>query len=135
MSTSKRSAPRRKVVSVARSGSWGNVQWVHSLECGHTDSRKRLTPEGEQVGCVKCVLAEQFRNELSTEVDTPDLNDVDSIAAEIASIEDSVARTKAALAAKLGTIPDSVDVVWAAGELKFVVVMLTANEVVTLLQQ
>lgn len=132
MPVNRRSAPRRVVVSVARSGNWGAVEWVHTLECGHTESRKRAEPVGQPVGCVKCVLAEQFRTELSDTVDTS--HDDGIVVDEIASIEAEVARIRASVAAAVNVPVDAVDIVWGATSLQYAMVMLTATDVDRLLR-
>lgn len=121
------------MVSVARSGGWGDVEWVHLLECGHSDSRKRAVPVGKPIGCVRCVLAEQFQRELSTTVDNTEPELTDLIAIEVASTEAEVARIRAAVAAAVHVNVDAVDVVWGAEGLQYVMVMLTATEVHSLL--
>lgn len=121
-------------MSVARSGGWGEVEWVHLLECGHSDSRKRAEPVGKPIGCTKCVLADRFQKELSTVVDAVNVDGVDTVAVEIASVENEVARIRAAVASAVHVGVDAVDVVWGTEGLQYVMVMLTAAEVNTLLR-
>ena len=50
---SRRSAPRREVVSIERFGRHGQVRYRHFLACGHVQIRKRVAPAGT-VGCTDC---------------------------------------------------------------------------------
>lgn len=93
-----------------------------------------MTPVGGTVGCVKCVLADRFEKQLVADVGPVDVDGVDGVGVEVASVEAEVARIKAGVASKLFTSVDAVDVVWALNSLQYVVVMLTAAEVDRLLQ-
>ena len=57
MTTEHRRAPRRRIVSVDRVGSWGGFQYLHTLECGHTESRKR-TARTDEINCIWCLRTE-----------------------------------------------------------------------------
>lgn len=50
---SRRSAPRREVMSVERVGRHGRVAHRHFLACGHFQDRKRVAPTSV-IGCLKC---------------------------------------------------------------------------------
>lgn len=52
-------APRRKVRSVRKIGSYKTTEWVISLDCGHTERRKR-SPKTDRIGCAACVNDERL---------------------------------------------------------------------------
>lgn len=49
-----RKAPPRKVIEIWRTGTYGNAQWHHRLECGHVQVRKRKAPAPE-AKCAACL--------------------------------------------------------------------------------
>jgi hypothetical protein len=63
MTTEHRRAPRRRVVSVDRVGAWGKFQYLHTLDCGHTESRKRAA-RTEEITCVLCLRTDGREEEL-----------------------------------------------------------------------
>lgn len=88
-------APRQKVLAVRHVGGYGSTQWVISLECGHTEKRKRA-PKTDHVGCRTCVQDERLLidvlrmpSETPTAVVNPDnqvVLDAARLAARIASL-------------------------------------------------
>lgn len=132
MDVSRRSAPRREVTSVLQVGHWGSVGWVHTLSCGHTDTRKRQSPLGAMVGCVRCVLAERFVRPIGSSVALlggMDADGFDSLSSEVATEQASIALEAASVASALGVPVDAVDVVWGPQGLQYVMVMLTPRDV------
>ena len=61
-----RKSPLRKVEHVQQVGKWGDVRYLHLLDCGHTDERKRRVTD---VRCVKCYEPPaEFTNEAEVRV-------------------------------------------------------------------
>jgi len=54
VTTEHRKAPRKTVESIDRVGGWGNVKYLHHLECGHIESRPRAST-APKLGCVACL--------------------------------------------------------------------------------
>ena len=98
-------APRRKVRSVKRVGGYGSTEWLISLDCGHTERRKR-TPKAPHVGCSACVSDERLAVAMLMMPDdrtvTPPDND--------SEVMFQVAMISAGIAARLGIEPEMVDV-------------------------
>lgn len=115
MEINKKSAPQRTVVDIIKTGSWGNVEYLHKLDCGHTEIRKRHAPTSviSCTGCVKAQMAKDTLAQLATKptvfVDVADIHD--SVAAEIASSEQEIGRTRASLAAALGVTVADVELI------------------------
>lgn len=118
MTISRKQAPKRDVVSIAKKGEWGNVSYHHVLSCGHTEIRKRVAP-AEQMACTWCVVASEKAAELRSLtqpqpvssqilVDVADMIDVAN--ADVAVEEDSY-RAQGSLAAALGISSDSISMV------------------------
>jgi hypothetical protein len=53
----RKKAPRRKIISIQRTGSWGNVVYEHLLECGHTEKRPRAST-APQISCTWCLRSQ-----------------------------------------------------------------------------
>lgn len=49
-----RKGPPRKVLEIWRTGTYGQAQWHHRLECGHVQIRKRKAPAAE-AKCAACL--------------------------------------------------------------------------------
>lgn len=108
-------APKRKVSSIDKRGEWGNYVYVHHLECGHTDVRKRAaaTPT---VACGDCVRAVAKGEELKALVAVPQrtvIMDVDDMIDldEDHAVEFEAGALKAGLAASMSIPLESIDVV------------------------
>lgn len=109
MTTERRKAPRRKVEGIRRIGAWGDVNYYHDLECGHTDVRPRAS-RSPRLGCAKCLWAEAKAQELESlnpqPVDMfpePGPDDAESLRQEVIARE-----TVASLANVLGVPADAV---------------------------
>ncbi len=50
-------APKREVLEVWRTGTYGRAAWHHRLECGHVAQKKRRSPGGT-VACLDCLGVE-----------------------------------------------------------------------------
>jgi len=114
MTTSKKAAPQQNIIEVIKHGRWGSFEYVHKLSCGHAEIRKRRAKTSKIAceGCVKAKIGNQLLAELSRSSPVfADLSDIhDEIAASVASYEQNVARTKAALAKKLGVDVGAIDI-------------------------
>lgn len=78
-------------------GGYGTTRYHHTLECGHTEVRRRPA-SAPTLGCLRCAETarlEQMLVDLADTPDTPDLVSVD------ASIEVEIARLRAGLAGML----------------------------------
>ena len=115
MKINKKSAPQQTVVEIIKTGGWGNVEYHHKLDCGHTEVRKRYAPTNviSCTGCVKAQMAEDTLAQLSAKpavfVDFADIHD--ELTNEIASYEQDLGRTKASLAAALGVTVSDVELI------------------------
>lgn len=108
-------APKRRVDRIEKTGVWGNYEYVHYLECGHADVRKRAasTPT---VACTDCVRAVVKGEELKALVAVPQravIMDVDDMISldEDHLVEVEAGSLKAGLASALGIPLESIDVV------------------------
>ena len=115
---SRKAAPRRAVIEIVKTGSWGRVEYRHRLECGHTEVRKRAS-SAPAISCMWCVVAEQKGAELqqlaiqqpvrNVMVDVHDL--LDDGFSHDSVVDEDANRMAAGLASNLGIPIDSVDVV------------------------
>lgn len=136
MSTEHRRAPRKKIVEVSREGAWGKVKYKHSLECGHTETRNRVSST-PSLACVWCLrVAEQTKeiNALSRGVRSPYVD----TSASMAQGEITISKTRAALSAKFGVPLDAVDIasIDVAGNLQinYAIIFLSPGDVAKLTQ-
>lgn len=51
--------PRREVKRIRRVGGYGSVWWLHDLECGHVERRKRASSK-TRIGCAACKSDERL---------------------------------------------------------------------------
>jgi len=117
MRINKKKAPQRKVVEITRTGKWGSVVYLHSLECGHVEERKRPA-KTRVVACAKCVMAEDFGQQtrdlvrigVGYEAITEMEMKPDPIEILFSSSERNVERIRARIADVLGIQPDGVNV-------------------------
>jgi hypothetical protein len=107
MTTEKRRSPRKKVVSVEKTGTWGNVRYKHVLSCGHSDTRAREVKPGKDVACEWCLRAEEKDQEIKALTRPPIVLAFDS---SLADEEVKIERARAAIASKFGVPQDAVDV-------------------------
>lgn len=115
---SRKAAPRRAIVEIVKTGSWGRVEYRHRLECGHTEVRKRQST-APAISCLWCVVAENKDEELrnlvaqkpvtNLMVDVHDLID-DGFAHDTVADEDAN-RMRAGLSNALGVPVEAIDVV------------------------
>ena len=93
--------PRRKVQRVRRVGSYGSVWWLHDLECGHIERRKRASAKAV-IGCASCKSDERLL--------IKSLRGAEFDSAHDAQVQIDADRLKAKLAAALGVPLDAVGV-------------------------
>lgn len=100
------SGPRREVKRVRRVGSYGSVWWLHDLECGHVERRKRASSKSE-IGCGACKSDERLLiNVLKASEFDPGRD---------AQVQIEADQLRAKLASALGVPLDAVGVQVAAG--------------------
>jgi len=132
MTTEHRRAPRRKVVSIDKVGKWGQVEYLHALECGHTESRKRVA-RTDEIACAWCLRTESRDDDIRS-LGTPltAYDDGPSLVDEEIKIE----KIRSILAARFGVPVDAVglSVEDAAGSLvvKNCVIYLSSSDVARL---
>lgn len=115
MDINKKSAPQHDVIEIIKTGRWGSYEYIHRLACGHAEIRKRAE-KSKKLACEKCVkagaavdLLASLSQQANTYLDFAEIHD--EIAISIASVEQDIGRTRAALAKRLGVTPDAVDIV------------------------
>lgn len=117
MRINKKKAPQRKVIEITRTGKWGSVVYLHSLECGHVEERKRPAKTAV-IACAKCVMADDFGQQtrdlvrigVGYEAITEMEMKPDPIEILFSSSERNVERIRARIADVLGIQPDGVNV-------------------------
>ncbi len=116
MSSNRKSAPQRSVVEIIKTGEWSKVQYIHKLDCGHKEIRKRAAST-KKIACLDCVkagLAESMLSSLArpTIIDPPiEVPWIDDIAEDIAQTEQEIGFIRAGLANALAVSPETIDVV------------------------
>lgn len=116
MEVNKKQAPQQDILSIERTGSWGNVEYRHRLVCGHTEVRKRPS-SAPKIACALCVIAKEKGVELKAlstakrpeYVPLPDVHDI--IVDETVEAEIYAQKLQGALSSSLGCPPDAIDVV------------------------
>jgi hypothetical protein len=131
MSTEHRRAPRRKVTEVTKTGSWGQVRYLHKLSCGHVESRARASST-ESLACAWCLRAEEKSSEikaLSSSVYVFSEEEEQSLT----DFEMTLERTRSGIASRFGIPLDAVDISVRDVDGKFViksaVVFLSSHDV------
>ena len=117
MKVNRKKAPQRSVKEIVRTGKWGSVSYLHALECGHVEERKRPA-KTEVVACGKCLMADDFTRRtvdlVRTGVGYESITEMemtpDPIEVLFSSSELNVNRMKNAVADRLGISPDDVTV-------------------------
>ena len=117
-----RSAPRRKVIEITKTGAWGEVTYQHRLECGHVEERKRPA-KPELIGCGKCAIAKPPAPTPLVEMDLTSFLE-DDFHAEQAWVEGLAGRVQAGLASRLKVDMEQVTVVVHGNEVGHAVVWL-----------
>lgn len=115
MEINKKKAPQKAVIEIVKSGGWGNVTYIHKLECGHTEVRKRHAGT-KYIACSGCVMAQQMETNTRQMVEAASVYIeptviYDPIAAELASFEQDIGRTRASLAKALNVTVADVELI------------------------
>lgn len=137
MTTEHRKSPRRKVVEIQRTGGWGNVEYRHLLECGHTEIRPRAAT-APKLACVWCLRAEEKERELLELTPPPQeiLPETIDFADQLSENEIKVAVVTATLAKRFGVPVEAItmSVRWRGGvpSIQEAVVFLSAEDVARL---
>lgn len=108
----KKSAPQKNVVSIDRQGAWGKVSYLHKLECGHIEVRKRVSST-PKIACTWCVIGEEKGKELRalTIIQPPTLEEVWDFYDDSINEEVNVAKLRAGIASAIGCPQDTIEVV------------------------
>jgi len=136
MASEHRRAPHRRVVSIDKVGQWGQLQYLHTLECGHTESRKRAA-RTDEIACVWCLRTDDRDDDIRslTNGQSTPLTAYDD-GPNLVDEEIRMERIKSTLAARFGVPVDAVGLLIedSAGALvvKNCVVYLSAADVTRL---
>jgi hypothetical protein len=112
----RKSAPQRLVLEIVKTGEWSKVQYIHRLECGHSEVRKRAAGT-QKISCINCVKAQKAEDILSNlarpVVVAPPIEEtwIDGIGEDIAHTEQEIGFIRAGIANSLGIPAEAVDVV------------------------
>lgn len=117
MEVNRKKAPQKRVLDITRTGKWGSVVYLHALECGHVEERKRPS-KTEVIACGKCVMADDFGKRtmglVRTGVGYESITEMDinpsPIEVVFSSTEKNIQRIKASISTLLGVDPDDVNV-------------------------
>jgi len=107
MTTEHRQAPRRRIESIERAGSWGNVKYRHLLECGHTESRPRAATV-PKLACAWCLRVEKQQTQLLALGTGGRVSE--NIDEEVVEQLETQAKIKAEISKRLGLTSEAVDV-------------------------
>lgn len=109
MTTEHRRAPRRDVVSIERTGRWGQVTYQHKLSCGHVESRQRPA-QSPTLACAWCLRINTLDKDFKaiTAPQTP--IHVKKEEQSIVDLEMDVEKLRAGIASKFSVPIDAVDI-------------------------
>lgn len=113
MEINKKKAPQKAVVEIVKAGGWGNVTYLHKLECGHTEIRKRHAGS-QYIACSGCVMAQEMEattKQLAQPVYVESAVIYDPVATELASLEQDIGRIRASLAKALDVTVADVELI------------------------
>jgi|LauGreDrversion4_2_1035121.scaffolds.fasta_scaffold01805_7 hypothetical protein len=129
MSTEHRKAPRKKILEIRKTGTWGNVQYVHILECGHSENRARAS-SAKELACVMCLRMKAKEIEM-TSLSNPSVFD-ESYDTNVNIKETRAQMIRAGIASSLKISHEAIDVVMRDVngnlEISSVVLFLSATE-------
>lgn len=136
MELNRKRAPQQRILEIIKAGEWSKVQYLHKLECGHIEVRKRAAST-DRIACLGCVRAGEAQNILTELVRptivSPPIEDTwtDSIAEDIAHTEQEIGFLRAGIASYLGISSEAIDVVMEQTddgiELSYVVIFIDAD--------
>jgi hypothetical protein len=107
MTTERRKAPRRAIVSIEKIGAWGQLTYQHKLSCGHIDVRKRKAASSD-IACMWCLRAKEKQVELKSFTAPSPMNVF--YEDDLAEQETRIEKTRAAIASRIGVPMEAVDV-------------------------
>ena len=113
---SRKSAPQQLVIEIVKTGDWSKVVYLHKLECGHIETRKRAATT-KKIACLDCVKAENLQRVLvglsRPAVIDPPLGDIwtSEIDEDIAQTEQEINVIRAGIANSLSISLEAIDVV------------------------
>lgn len=113
-------APQNEVLSIEKTGSWGNFQYRHRLACGHTEVRKRPS-SAPKIACSWCVVAADKKQELEVLATSP-AADILEVPLDLAVYDPDLdgeieaGRLKAGLVSRLGCPAEAVEPVLEVGD-------------------
>jgi len=107
MTTERRKAPRRAIVSIEKIGAWGHLTYQHKLSCGHIDVRKRKASSSD-IACMWCLRAKEKQVELKSFTAPSSMNVF--YEDDLAEQETRIEKTRAAIASRIGVPMEAVDV-------------------------
>jgi hypothetical protein len=108
MTTEHRKSPRRKIKSIERIGTWGNLKYHHLLECGHTEVRPRAS-SAPKLACAWCLRVEDKKDELSLLAPVNNRSDENFDEMFIKQL-DNESRVRAEISKRLQVPVDAIDV-------------------------
>jgi hypothetical protein len=108
MTTEHRKSPRRKIKSIERIGTWGNLKYHHLLECGHTEVRPRAS-SAPKLACAWCLRVEDKKDELSLLAPVNNQSDENFDEMFIKQL-DNESRVRAEISKRLQVPVDAIDV-------------------------
>jgi len=105
--TERHKAPRRRVAGVSHVSGYGATWWLHRLECGHVERRKRKAP-APSIGCTAC--RQQMLTQAQTFIELSRLPNDEVGRGDDASVELEAQRLAAEVASRLRIQPELVQV-------------------------
>jgi hypothetical protein len=108
MTTEHRRAPRREVVSIERTGRWGQVTYQHKLSCGHVESRQRPA-QSQTLACAWCLRTSSIDQEMKA-LTSPQIPTHIKEEQSIVDLEMDVEKLRAGIASKFSIPVDAVDI-------------------------
>ena len=129
--TARNRAPRRTVLHISRRiSARDGVLWVHELECGHSEERKRPAP-ARTIGCLECAAELSTSISIARLLERPAPWDDPSASADL-----EAARIRATLARRLGVPHEAINVqVTQADQIAGAMIWLHAAALDNFLQQ
>ena len=107
MTTEKRRAPKQTVLSIEKTGRWGQYVYSHTLTCGHKDVRKRAATSTE-IACIWCLRANEKDKELKQmSSSVPEVFFIDE---NLAEQETKIEKIRASIASKIGVPMEAIDI-------------------------
>lgn len=108
MTTEHRRAPKREIVSIERTGRWGQVTYQHKLSCGHVESRPRAA-QSQTLACAWCLRASEIDRDIKALVQ-PQIQKHIKEEQSIVDLEIDVEKLRAGIASKFSIPIDAVDI-------------------------